>query len=55
METTLKLAGVLVPLVFVVAVLSFVSGALLPLVLPLLLLAAGAIAWRFLGPRKPRR
>jgi|GEM_PF-2836786 len=55
METTLKLAGVLIPLVFVVAVLRFVSEALLPLILPLLLVAAVAIAWHFWKPpRQPR-
>ena len=55
METTLKLAGVLIPLVFAVAVLRFVHEALMPVVMPLLLIAAVAIAWRYFGPpRKPR-
>jgi len=45
METTLRLAGVFVPLVFAVAVLRFVHEALVPLVLPLLLVAAAACAW----------
>ena len=49
METTLKLAGVLVPLVFVLAVLRFVHEALQPLLLPLLLVAAVAGAWWFFG------
>ena len=42
-------------LVFAVAVLRFVSEALLPLILPLLLVAAVAIAWHFWKPpRQPR-
>lgn len=55
MNTTMKLAGVLIPMVFVVAVLRFVSEALLPLLLPLLLVAVVAIAWHFWKPpRHPR-
>ena len=46
---TLKLAGTLVPLVLVVAVLRFVHEALQPLLLPLLLVAVVAGAWWFFG------
>jgi len=54
MNLTLRLAGVLVPLVFAVAVLNFVHEALMPLVLPLLLVAAVLIAWWLFGrPRNP--
>ena len=54
MDLTLRLAGVLVPLVFVVAVLNFVHEALMPLILPLLLIAAVVCAWWVFGrPRKP--
>jgi hypothetical protein len=47
MKRTLKLASVLIPVVFVVAVLSFVSEALLPLILPLLLVAVVGVVWHF--------
>ena len=47
MNTTLKLAGVLIPMVFAVAVLRFVSEALLPLILPLLLVAVVGVVWHF--------
>ena len=54
MNLTLRLAGVLVPLVFAVAVLNFVHEALMPLILPLLLVAAVVIGWWFFGrPRNP--
>ena len=54
MDLTLKLAGVLVPLVFAVAVLNFVHEALMPLILPLLLIAAVVCAWWLFGrPRNP--
>lgn len=56
MDLTLKLAGFLVPLVFIAAVLRFVHEAMLPLILPLLLLAAGAALWHKYGEsRKPRQ
>jgi hypothetical protein len=53
METTYKLAAFLIPLIFIAAVLRFVHEAMLPLVLPLLLLAAGALLWKVLGNRPP--
>lgn len=55
MNTTFRLAELLIPVVFAAAVLCFVHGALLPLLLPLLLIAAGAIGWRLWNSSgKPR-
>ncbi len=54
MESTLKLAGLLIPLVFIAAVLRFVHEAMMPLLLPLLFVGALAAVWWILNRnRKP--
>ncbi len=56
MKTTMKLAGVLMPLVLVIAVLHFVQQAMQPLVLPLLFIMAVCVAgWLYRHLRPPGR
>jgi hypothetical protein len=55
MEDTLKLAALLIPLVFIAAVLRFVHEAMLPLLLPLVLVAIVAGVWWYLRRRSPPR